>query len=45
MPVVETVYTTTPPAPKDGHWTGYYVEVFFPSDGGLKTQYQFTTAG
>jgi PhoPQ-activated pathogenicity-related protein len=26
-------------------WTGAYVEVFFPSDSGLKSEYQFTTAG
>lgn len=26
-------------------WTGAYVEVFFPSDTGLKSEYQFTTAG
>jgi len=26
-------------------WTGAYVEVFFPSDTGLNTEYQFTTAG
>jgi len=26
-------------------WTGAYVEVFFPSDTGLKSDYQFTTTG
>jgi PhoPQ-activated pathogenicity-related protein len=32
------------PTPKIG-WIGAFVEVFFPSDTGLKTEYQFTTPG
>jgi len=32
------------PTPKHG-WVGAFVEVYFPSDIGLKTEYQFTTPG
>lgn len=46
-----TLNETTPgkyvgqiPTPKIG-WVGAFVEVFFPSDTGLKTEYQFTTPG
>merc|ERR1719506_3620235 len=40
------VYTALPPEPKKGHWTGYYVEVYFPSDTGYITKpFQFTTPG
>lgn len=38
------VYTASVDAPKEG-WTGYYVEAFFPSDQGLKVEYQLTTPG
>jgi PhoPQ-activated pathogenicity-related protein len=38
------VYTAVIPRPEAG-WTGAYVEVFFPSDTGMKQDYQFTTAG
>jgi len=38
------VYSASVPAPKSG-WTGYYVEAYFPSDQGLKSEYQFTTPG
>lgn len=41
------VYKGTPPKPKkEGFWTGYYIEMFFPSDTGLKySDFQFTTPG
>ena len=41
------VFKGTPPKPKkEGFWTGYYVELFFPSDTGLKhSEFQFTTPG
>jgi hypothetical protein len=40
------VFTAMPPEPKHGHWTGYYLEVFFPSDGGLRlAPFQFSTPG
>ncbi len=40
------VYRAIPPEPKEGHWTGYYVEVYFPADvQGYKHDYQFTTPG
>ena len=35
------VYTATPPEPKQGHWTGYYIEVFFPSGTEVKSKFQF----
>lgn len=38
------VYSASVPTRKKG-WTGYYIEAFFPSDQGLKTEYQFTTPG
>jgi len=38
------VYQATVPRPIFG-WTGAYAEVYFPSDTGLKEEYQFTTAG
>lgn len=38
------VYTAPIPKPSL-KWTGAYVEVFFPSDTGMKQEYQFTTAG
>ena len=37
------VYSATPPAPRGGRWTGYYVELFFKSS--LKSDYLFTTPG
>lgn len=39
------VYTAVPPEPKKGHWTGYYIEVFFPSGTEVKSDFQFTTPG
>merc|ERR1711871_819786 len=44
-PVSPGVYKATPPEPKEGHWTGYYVEVYFPSDTEVRPEYQFTTPG
>lgn len=38
------VYEAQAPRPLIG-WTGAYVEVYFPSDTGLKQNYQLTTAG
>jgi len=38
------VYRASIPAPEHG-WAGLFVEVYFPSDTGLKTEYQFTTTG
>merc|ERR1711907_498976 len=38
------VYTAEIKKPLVG-WTGAYVEVYFPSDTGMKQEYQFTTAG
>jgi PhoPQ-activated pathogenicity-related protein len=38
------VYVAKIPTPKIG-WIGAFVEVYFPSDTGLKTEYQFTTPG
>ena len=40
-----STYTAKPPAPtKQGHYTGYFIEVYFPSDVG-GPDYQFTTPG
>jgi len=36
------LFRATPPEPKTGHWTGYYIEVYFPSNVG---EYQLTTPG
>jgi len=38
------LFKASPPAPRQGHWTGYYVEVFFPSPAAL-SEYRLTTAG
>jgi len=45
VPGQPNVYKATPPQPKDGHWTGYYIEVFFPSNSETKDHFQFTTPG
>ena len=29
-PSTPGLFTATPPEPKNGHWTGYYIEVYFP---------------
>ena len=34
-----------PVTTRDGKWTGYYVEVYFASDAGLRHEYQLTTPG
>lgn len=43
-------YKVTPPEPKKGRWTGYYIEVYFKSDSEsrlffLNNQFSFTTPG
>jgi PhoPQ-activated pathogenicity-related protein len=43
-PVEPNLYRATLTQPHSG-WLGAYVEVYFPSDTGLKTEYQLTTAG
>jgi len=39
----ETVYVGTPPAPKTGYWTGYYVEVYFSAADA--EEFMFTSTG
>ena len=39
----DTVFTATPPEPKAGHWTGYYIEVYFSSPAA--GEYKFTSPG
>jgi PhoPQ-activated pathogenicity-related protein len=40
------VYRAEAPKPKkEGHWTGYYVEMYFPSDTDHGGDFQFTTPG
>lgn len=40
------VYVATPPTPKHkGHWTGYYVELYFKSDTGHEAELLETTPG
>ena len=45
----DSVYTTMPPEPIDGFWTGYYMEVVFPGDTEsrklFKNAYITTTPG
>jgi PhoPQ-activated pathogenicity-related protein len=43
-PSKPNVFTAIPPEPKDGHWTGYYVEIYYPSNE-IKSEFQFTTPG
>jgi len=38
-------WTVLPPAPIKGHWMGYYVEIFWPSQTELLSDFQFTTPG
>eukprot|EP01065_Artemidia_motanka_P051275 TRINITY_DN89_c0_g3_i2.p1 TRINITY_DN89_c0_g3~~TRINITY_DN89_c0_g3_i2.p1 ORF type:complete len:510 (+),score=210.59 TRINITY_DN89_c0_g3_i2:70-1599(+) len=38
------VFQGSVPVPEHG-WTGYYIEAYFPSDQGLRTEYQLTTPG
>ena len=41
-----TTWTATPPEPsRKGHWTGYYVELYFKSDTGMSSDFQFSTPG
>ena len=39
------VYRAVPPEPKKGHWTGYYIELYFPSDTGHQAKLKVTTPG
>jgi len=39
------VYRFTPPSPPPAPWMGYYIEMKFPSDTGMKEHFQFTTPG
>jgi len=45
------VYKALPPQPDDGHWTGYYLELFFPADtekpepNDFKNEFHYTTPG
>lgn len=39
------VYVGIPPEPKKGHWKGYYIEIYYPSNAGIKSEFQFTTPG
>jgi PhoPQ-activated pathogenicity-related protein len=41
----DNVYVGIPPEPKSGHWKGYYIEVYYPSNTGIKSEFQFTTPG
>jgi hypothetical protein len=46
----EALYSTQAPTPKDGHWTGYYIEVIFPGDTQaiakvLKNEFILSTPG
>eukprot|EP00755_Sulcionema_specki_P008352 Sspe_Gene.5884::Locus_1965_Transcript_1_1_Confidence_1.000_Length_1677::g.5884::m.5884 len=43
-PVSPGVYRASVPLPEKG-WTGMYVEVYFPSDTGYHSEYQYTTPG
>lgn len=44
LPGVVT-YKAKPPAPKKGRWTGYWIEMFFPSGTSMKSEFHFTTPG
>jgi len=44
------VFSAQAPTPKDGHWTGYYIEVIFPGDTKmpihtLKSDFIYSTPG
>ena len=46
----EAIYSAQAPTPKDGHWTGYYIELIFPGDTEpttrvLKSEYIYSTPG
>ena len=46
-PTVEggNVFVGVPPEPPAGKWKGYYIEVYYPSNAGIKSEFQFTTPG
>lgn len=39
------VFVGIPPEPPTGHWKGYYIEIYYPSNSGIKSEFQFTTPG
>jgi hypothetical protein len=39
------LYSTQAPTPKTGHWTGYYIEIYFKSKTGMRSEYRLTTPG
>lgn len=40
------LYEGQAPTPKKkGHWTGYYIEMYFASGSGIKSEYRMTTPG
>jgi hypothetical protein len=46
----DAVYHITPPIPKDGHWSGYYISLIFPGDTEperftLRNEYKVSTPG
>ena len=46
----DAVYHVSPPIPKDGHWTGYYISVVFPGDTEperftLRNEFRVSTPG
>ena len=43
-PLADGTYTATPPDPKEGHFTGYFVELIYPQDA-MKNHLQISTPG
>lgn len=46
----DAIYHISPPIPKDGHWTGYYISLVFPGDTEaerftLRNEYRVSTPG
>jgi len=46
----DSLYSSLPPEPEDGHWNGYYIELIFPGDTEskrdfYKNAYFFSTPG
>ena len=47
----DTIYKALPPQPKDGRWTGYYIEVVFPGENTpvswdvVKNEFRTSTPG
>ena len=42
---VPGVFRALPMDPEKGYWMGYFIEVIFASDSGLKQDYEFSTPG